>query len=324
MAGRQSRLRKNTELAMVAPERSHCTATADAWPCSGMATSQIVILGRWDRRPAMTELRVTVGVVDMHASQRDSEILRLLQSQGFVSFRELSERLDASSATIRRDLERLEGEGRISRVRGGARLSGEPAERLVGAPFEINRGRHAVEKAAIGRAAAALCRPGEALIIDGGTTTFQMCSHLEGLNLQVLTNSLHIVGELLRQRGTRVSVPGGAIFREQNIILSPFEDDGLARYHAAKLFMGAAAVGRRGLMQADVVLIQAEQKLMNKADKLIVLVDSSKFRTSATYVVCPLDEIDIVVTDAGVRPDEVAMLEDCGIEVVVAEGDRGL
>ncbi len=259
----------------------------------------------------------------MHASQRDAEILSILQAEGFVSFRTLCERLDASSATIRRDLERLEADGRLARVRGGAKLTAEAqaavAERLLGAPFEINRTRQAREKAAIGRAAAALCQRGEAVIIDGGTTTFQMCGHLEDLELQVLTNSLHIVGELLRQRGARVSVPGGAIFREQNIILSPFEDDGLARYHASKLFMGAAAVSARGLMQADVVLIQAEQKLMNKADKLIVLADSSKFRTSASFVVCGLDAIDVVVTDAGVTAAEVAVLENQGIEVVVAE-----
>lgn len=258
----------------------------------------------------------------MHASQRDAEILRLLQSRGFVAFRQLSQRLDASSATIRRDLERLESEGRIARVRGGARLSAEAAaaaERLAGTPFELNRTRHSAEKAAIGRAAAALCQRGEAVIIDGGTTTFQMRPHLAGLELQVLTNSLHIVGELLPQARTRVSVPGGAIFREQNIILSPFEDDGLARYHASKLFMGAAAVGPRGLMQADVVLIQAEQKLMSRADKLIVLVGSSKFRTSASFVVCDLDAIDTVVTDAGVTEAEVRILMDHGVEVVIAQ-----
>jgi DeoR family ulaG and ulaABCDEF operon transcriptional repressor len=257
----------------------------------------------------------------MHASQRDAAILKLVNDQGFVSFRQLSSRLEASSATIRRDLERLESEGRLSRVRGGARRSAEAAaaaERLVGAPFEINRTRQAAEKAEIGRAAAGLCQRGEAVIIDGGTTTFQMCPHLTGLELQVLTNSLHIVGELLPQAGTRVSVPGGAIFREQNIILSPFEDDGLARYHASKLFMGAAAVGPRGLMQADVVLIQAEQKLMDKADKLIVLVDSTKFRTSASFVVCGLDAIDMVVTDRNATAAEIAMLEQCGITVVLA------
>jgi DeoR family transcriptional regulator, ulaG and ulaABCDEF operon transcriptional repressor len=259
----------------------------------------------------------------MHAAQRDAEITRLLQSQGFISFKQLCARLQASSATIRRDLERLDAQGVIERVRGGARLKNNvrpiPDDRLVGAPFELNKVRYAAEKAAIGRAAAALCHRDEAVIIDGGTTTFQMCSHLEGLDLQVLTNSLHIVGELLPQPGARVSVPGGAIFREQNIILSPFDDDGINRYHASKLFMGAAAVGPRGLMQADVVLIQAERKLMDKADQLIVLVDSSKFRASATFLVCDLQEIDVVITDAGVRQADIDMLKAQDIEVIVAD-----
>jgi DeoR family ulaG and ulaABCDEF operon transcriptional repressor len=113
-------------------------------------------------------------------------------------------------------------------------------------------------------------------------------------------------------------VPGGAVFREQNIILSPFEDDGINRYHATKLFMGAAAIGPRGLMQADVVLIQAEQKLMDKADQLIVLADSSKFRGSATFLVCGLDEIDIVITDAGLREADLELLKAHEVEVIVA------
>ena len=258
----------------------------------------------------------------MHAAQRDAEITRLLNSQGFISFKQLCDRLEASSATIRRDLERLDAEGLIERVRGGARLrnGAKPvsSDRLVGAPFEENKTRFAEEKAAIGRAAAKLCERGEAVIIDGGTTTFQMCAHLEGLNLQVLTNSLHIVGELLPQPGARVSVPGGAVFREQNIILSPFEDDGINRYHATKLFMGAAAIGQRGLMQADVVLIQAEQKLMDKADQLIVLADSSKFRGSATFLVCGLDEIDIVITDTGLRESDLDLLKAHEVEVIIA------
>ena len=258
----------------------------------------------------------------MHAHQRDSEITRLLQSRGFVSFKQLCDRLEASSATIRRDLERLESQGVLERVHGGARLKGgaraNNIDRLAGTTFEQNKLHHAEAKAAIGRAAAKLCEPGEAIIVDGGTTTFQMCTCLAGLDLQVLTNSLYIVNELLAQPGTRVSVPGGAIFREQNIILSPFEDDGISRYHASKLFMGAAAVGARGLMQTDVVLIQAEQKLMDKADKLIVLADSSKFHTSASYAVCPLERIDILITDERIRDADVQLLRRNDVEVIIA------
>jgi len=258
----------------------------------------------------------------LHAQQREAEITRALQSLGFISFKQLCQRLEASTATIRRDLDRLAEQGVIERVRGGARLKGRTADsaadRLAGTPFEQNRLVHAREKAAIGRAAADLCNRGEAIIMDGGTTTFQMCKHLVGRELQVLTNSLHIVNELLPQPGTRVSVQGGAIFREQNIILSPFDEDGIDRYHAAKLFMGAAAVGARGLMQADVVLVQAEQKLMGKADQLVVLADSSKLRASASLVVCPLEEIDILITDSGIRPAELKMCKDRGIDVIVA------
>jgi DeoR family ulaG and ulaABCDEF operon transcriptional repressor len=261
----------------------------------------------------------------MHATERETLILRLLQERGFIGFQELDQRLDASPATIRRDLERLAGEGRIERVRGGARLAG-PADapgpdrqHLRGVPFHENIARHTAEKAAIGRAAAALCRPGEAVIIDGGSTTLQMCQHLEALELQVLTNSLHIVSALLPQPGTRVSIPGGTVFREQNIVLSAFEDDGASRYHASKMFLGAEAVGRHGIMQSDILLVQAERGLLSRADELILLVDSSKFAASAGHVVCGLGEINLVITDPGLSATHRQMLDDAEVRVVVAE-----
>ena len=153
----------------------------------------------------------------MHANERERLIAELLRSRGFVSFQELDQQLDASPATIRRDLERMAGQGALTRVRGGAKLArggetaalGPPPPQLSGAPFHENVGRRAAEKQAIGRAAAALCRPGEGVMIDGGSTTLQMCPHLAGLNLQVLTNSLHIVSALLPQAGTRILVPAG-------------------------------------------------------------------------------------------------------------------
>ena len=177
------------------------------------------------------------------------------------------------------------------------------------------------EKEAIGRAAASLCEAGSAVMIDGGSTTLRMCPHLKGLNLQVLTNSLHMVSALLPQAGTRILVPGGSVFREQNIILSPAGDDLMPRFHAPKLFMGAAAVGPQGLLQADVVLVAAERRLIERADELILLVDSSKFQDSSGSVVCDLQDIDVVVTDKGIEPQHVQMLKDSSIEVIIAGGD---
>ncbi|MFM1886424.1 MAG: hypothetical protein RL026_1581 [Pseudomonadota bacterium] len=267
----------------------------------------------------------------LHAVERRQAILDLLAQQVLVTFRELEQRVQASPATLRRDLDHLEREGRIERLHGGARLVGHGAPattagsasaaaqgQLLGTPFRENVARHAAEKRAIGRAAARLCEAGEGIMIDGGSTTLQMCPHLEGLQLQVLTTSLHIVNALLPQANTQVLVPGGAVFREQDIILSATGDDLMPRFHAPKLFMGAASVGPQGLMQDDVVLVAAERRLIERAEQVILLVDSSKFEAPSGNVVCGLEAIDIVVTDDAIAPQHRKMLEQAGVRVLIA------
>ena len=260
----------------------------------------------------------------LHADERKQAILALLERTGFITFTDLEAQVAASPATLRRDLERLAKEGQLVRVHGGARLvQKEPAAAanaptLLGVPFRENVVRFRREKQAIGKAAAALCQPGEGIMIDGGSTTLQLCPHLDGLNLQVLSNSLHIVNALLPQAGTRVLVPGGSVFREQDIILTANGDDLMPRFHAPKLFMGATSVGPQGIMQPDIVLVAAERRLIDRADELILLVDSSKFEGPSGNVVCGLEEVDIVVTDAGIRDVHRAMLESAGVRLIVA------
>ena len=253
----------------------------------------------------------------MHAEERERLILAAMEPSGFVSYRQLETQLAASPATIRRDLARLEVDLRIVRVRGGAKLAvtAPPAMQLAGVPFDQSITQNLAAKQAIGRAAAALCGPGEGVMIDGGTTTLQMCEHLQGLNLQVLTNSLHIVNALLPQADTRILLPSGTLFREQNIILAPAGEDSMPRFHAPKLFMGAAAVGAQGVMQADVVLVAAERRLIDRAEQVILLVDSSKFAQSSGAIVCGLDEVDVLITDAGIDPAMLAVLKAAGVEV---------
>ena len=264
----------------------------------------------------------------MHSTEREKLILESLDPTGFISFQELERRVAASPATIRRDLERMMGSGLLVRVRGGAKRTqrGKAATEpdaamtgLAGVPFRENVQLHRRQKQAIGRAAAKLCSSHEGIMIDGGSTTLQMCQHLAALNLQVLTNSLHIVNALLPQTGTRLLIPGGQLFREQNIVLGAAADQGMPRFHAPKLFMGAASIGPAGLMQADIILVEAERRLIDRADEIIVLVDSSKFSGPSGHVVCPLEEIDTVVTDSGISPARVGMLEKARIRVIIAD-----
>jgi DeoR family transcriptional regulator, ulaG and ulaABCDEF operon transcriptional repressor len=256
----------------------------------------------------------------MHATERERVILAALEPTGFVSYRMLEQVVGASPASIRRDLTRLEEAGKLKRVHGGAESPDEEAgERLKGTAFAQSITQNLKAKQAIGKAAAALVGPGEGVMIDGGTTTLQMCPHLDGLGAQVLTNSLHIVDALLPQAGTRVLVPSGSIFREQNIILAPAGEDSMPRFHAPKLFMGAAAVGPQGVMQQDVILVAAERRLIDRAEEVILMVDSSKFAASGGAIVCGLDEVDVLITDAGIAQAMADSIVAADVRLIIAE-----
>lgn len=259
----------------------------------------------------------------MLAAERENLIVELLHAQGSATFREIFARLNVSEMSVRRDLERLAQRGLIERVHGGARLAGQAGgtarhPMLTGVPLHENMGRRRKEKEMIGRAAAQLCRAGEAIIVDGGSTTLQMSRYLAGLNLQVLTNSLHVVSALITQQGTRISVPSGTVFPEQNIILSTPCDNAMLHFHAPKLFMGAAAVGPRGAMQTDMLLASGQQRFINQTEQVIVLADSSKFGRSSGSVACPLERIDTVITDAGINETHAKMLEEAGVGLIIA------
>jgi DeoR family ulaG and ulaABCDEF operon transcriptional repressor len=264
----------------------------------------------------------------MHATVREKLILKLIGDKGFVAFEEFEREIRASPATIRRDLEKLAHSGKIKRIRGGAKEVASSAldsgggvnfhAHLTGTPFYENIEKNRAQKEAIGKAAANFCSKGEGVMIDGGSTTLQMCPHLAGLELQVLTNSLHIVSALIGQHGTRVLVPSGAVFPEQNIILSVFGEPGMPRFHAPKLFMGAASIGEKGLMQPDIVLVAAERRLLAQAEEVIVLVDATKFGGPSGNVVCELDEIDIIITDDRITDKTAKMFEASGIKLIIA------
>ncbi|MBI2255612.1 MAG: DeoR/GlpR transcriptional regulator [Proteobacteria bacterium] len=252
----------------------------------------------------------------MIQKQRHHLICEIVAAEGFASVPDLMARLGASRATIARDIQDLAMAGRIKRVRGGAQAT-HGAPELAEPKFDANQLRHRETKRAIARAAAELCHAGDSIIIDGGTTTYAMTEFMGGRDLQVLTNSFPIAEYLIKRGQARVILPGGEIFREQGLILSPFEDDAIERFVASKVFLGARAITQHGLMQTDPLLIRAEQKLIRQAEKVIVLVDSSKFRNRGSLILCPLERINTLITDDGIESGTKKMLEDAGIEVIV-------
>lgn len=116
---------------------------------------------------------------------------------------------------------------------------------------------------------------------------------------------------------------GGTIYREQNIILSPFDNDVTRNFYAKRMFMGVQGLGPLGLMEADPLLIQAEQKLIGQADELVVLADSSKFENRSSLVLCPLARITTVITDGMVSDKAASMLEAAEVNLIVVQSGAG-
>ena len=255
----------------------------------------------------------------MHESERHGIILSAVQERPVVTVAEFCALTGASEATIRRDIAALHMQRKLRRVRGGAEaIAPPPFLGLAGHPFAMNETLHIAQKRAIAAAAVDLCEDGEPIIINGGTTTFQMVHPLASRRLQVFTNSFPIAEHLLKHSKNTVMIAGGAIYREQKIILSPFQNDVTQNFYARRLFLGAHGIGRLGVMEADPLLIQAEEKLIGQADEVVVMVDSSKFRSRSSLVLCRLERIDVLITDEGIDDAAAAMLEGAGVRLIVA------
>ena len=104
-----------------------------------------------------------------------------------------------------------------------------------------------------------------------------MAGFLRERHLKVLTNSYPLAETLIHDSNCRVALPGGEVYREQKLIVSPFEEDAIQHYSASRMFMSAIAIGPLGVIEGDPLIARAETKLLKRADKLIVLADSSKF-----------------------------------------------
>ena len=251
--------------------------------------------------------------------ERHRLIQKFVDERSIVSVVDLVNLLGASEATVRRDVNAMAERGEIKRVRGGAEaLHPRHRSHLAGVPFEMSRDVCVPQKRAIARAAAAMIAPGDSIIINGGTTTYALVEFLTGRELDILTNSIPIVTQLLATSRNRVSIPGGTIFREQHIVLSPFDNDATANFSAQKLFTGCFGINRHGLMENDPLIAQAETRLLKRAERVIVMADSRKLRQRSSITVMPLERIHTLITDAGADPKELEPLRAAGVEVVIA------
>jgi DeoR family ulaG and ulaABCDEF operon transcriptional repressor len=258
----------------------------------------------------------------MLEKQRQQLILDILDEQQFASVRSLSPQLGASEATIRRDITKMAAMGQLKKIRGGAEAiaknTGQPQRpHLKGSVFLADKEMHVGNKRLIAQKAVELCEDGDAIIINGGSSTFMMGEFLSDRQMNILTNSFVLAQYLSENSSNQITLPGGEIYRKQEIILSSFENDTIQHYHGSKMFMSTPGISDAGVMESDPLLIRAEQKLRKQADKLIVLADSSKLGKRSNFIFSTLSDVDVLITDSNADPDLVRLFESQGIEVII-------
>jgi DeoR family ulaG and ulaABCDEF operon transcriptional repressor len=263
----------------------------------------------------------------MLEAERQRLILKLLQERSVVGVGQLVEILGASEATVRRDINALAEGGRLRRIRGGAEsLTPHHEAHLVGVPFELSLGLAAREKSAIGRAAVALVSDGESILINGGTTTYAFAEALaesgSDRQIDILTNSVPILTKLLSGSRYRITLAGGTVYREQNMVLSPHDDEAIEHFWGQKLFTGCYGLNRFGVMETDPLIAQAQAKLLKRAEELVVLADSRKLRQHSSMIVADIKRVTAVITDSGASEKELEFLHRAGVNVIRVDVTR--
>jgi len=225
--------------------------------------------------------------------------------------------LNISISTVRRDLIELEEDGVILRTRGGARCA---SHKLVLEADVTKRAVHNIdEKRRIGAKAAELVMDSGCLILDGGTTTLEVARHLKPRKpLRVITDSIEIAYELRDRENVTVLVTGGILKPEAYNLYGGFAEHMLRSMHAQVCVMGVIGLTiQEGLTKHDIEALPIRQKMVEISRQLICVADSSKFGVTGLVSVCPVDQLDTLITDDGIQPDFKKALENLGIKVVI-------
>lgn len=248
---------------------------------------------------------------------RRNQIIDLITQKRTVKNSELMERFDISIETVRRDLEYLEQQGYLRRVYGGAVVNASLSSEPEYASRTKARSR---EKLAIAAEAAKLVERQDSIYLGVGTTVQNMAQYLRGAEaLTVFTNALRTAVELSELPNCTVILPGGKV-RPKELTVSGFPaEQNFAHFNVDKAFIGVGGVSESGVTDFHIDEASLHRQLIQNARQAIVLADSDKLGLRGVVNVCPLEDIDVVITDSGASKQVVKALEQAGVHVIIAK-----
>ena len=253
----------------------------------------------------------------MLAQERYEIILTMLQQHKIVKVAKLCELFSISIETVRRDLEYLESIGKLQRIYGGAMLKIPTSHEPM---YHTREDKNKQEKQRIGAATAALIEDHETIILDLGTTTLEVSRHLKDKqDLTILTNHLEIAQELVDVESFRVIVIGGQLRRHELSMSGYMAESFINEFNVDKAVIGVGGITLdQGISDYHLEEARIRQHMLKRADKVIAVADHSKFDVKALVNVCPIQQLDILVTDVEPEQKFVRTLKDKKVKLVIA------
>jgi DeoR/GlpR family transcriptional regulator of sugar metabolism len=247
--------------------------------------------------------------------ERRQRVLDLVSQNGFVALTDLARMVQVSESTLRRDLDHWDQQGQLKRIHGGAMFIGDGA----GLPALEERSTSQIaEKRLVARAAAARIRDGDAVLLDGGTTTLEVARLLAGRSIQIVTNSLPIANLFASSRETDLVMLGGYVFPKTGVALGPLTVRMMEDIHVHQTVLSVGGITGKGLFNSNLLLVETERRMMRCADEVVVVADHSKFGRQALAFLCELAAVDTLIVDGRLTEQQREWVEQANVRLVVA------
>ncbi len=251
-------------------------------------------------------------------AERHKYILDALARQGYIRVFDIANEMGVTVVTVRKDLKLLEDKGLLYRSHGSASPANPHVpDRSVSVKEQINRS----EKEKIGAEAAKLIGENDSVIIASGSTIYAFVEHIRPVGkLNVITPSIQVAMRLC-PLGEDVNIIqlGGVINKKALSVQQGVEVEVFDRVSTSKLFIGVDGIDvEHGITTSNLEEVELTRRMMAATAKVVALADSSKFSKRGFGKICPLEQIDVIVTDEGVLPNTVKLLEEAGIKVIIA------
>jgi DeoR/GlpR family transcriptional regulator of sugar metabolism len=249
---------------------------------------------------------------------RREKILEMLQEDGHVKVSDLGRIFRVSEVTIRQDLERLDKDGFIVREHGGAYLKSISSQVRS---FTLQHRENMEQKILIGRKAAEFIQDGDTIILDSGTTITELAKNLiNRKDLTVITNALNIAMMLGSEPSLSVIMTGGE-FKGPTLSLTGEKAAAFfSNLHANKLFLATAGISlKAGLTYPSISDLVVKKAMIDAADTVYLLADSSKIDKSSLASLGALSLVNYLITDGGLQDKHRQLFKDHDIEYIIAE-----